>query len=48
MDADGDYIPRSVFRSEYSAKCWDEWKMMKYNGRPKAMPILRLYYEYIE
>lgn len=48
MDADGDYIPPSVFRSEYSAKCWDDWKLKKYKGRPKSMPMMRLFYEYIE
>jgi hypothetical protein len=44
MDADGDYIPRSVKRSFYAAQCWDSWKQTKYNRSPKAQSVIVLYW----
>ncbi len=43
-DEDGDYIPRSVAKTLYAAKCWDAWKQMKYNGKPKAESVVRKFW----
>ena len=38
MDADGDYIPRSVLRGNArSIAAWVAWKQVKYNGKSKAL-----------
>ena len=40
MDADGDYIPRSVVRGNVrSIVAWNEWKVVKYKGTSKCIPI---------
>ena len=37
MDADGDYIPRSVLKGNVkSIVAWAAWKQLKYNGKSKA------------
>ncbi len=36
LDEDGDIPPCSIVRSYYAAKCWDQWKLKKHNGNPKA------------
>lgn len=39
MDADGDYIPRSVLRGNpRSIVAWNAWKQLKYNGKSKSPP----------
>ena len=43
-DEDGDYIPRSVAKTLYAAKCWDAWKQMKYNGKPKAESAVKKFW----
>lgn len=44
IDEDGDYVPLSVAKSLYAAKCWDAWKLVKYKGQPKAPSVvLRIY-----
>ena len=38
MDADGDYIPRSVLRGNArSIAAWVAWKQVKYNGKSKSL-----------
>ena len=38
MDADGDYVPRSVLRGNArSIAAWVEWKQVKYNGKSKSL-----------
>lgn len=37
MDADGDYIPRSVLKGNVkSIVDWAAWKQIKYNGKSKV------------
>ena len=39
MDADGDYIPRSVLKGNVkSIVAWAAWKQLKYNGKSKSLP----------
>jgi hypothetical protein len=38
MDADGDYIPRSVLKGNVkSIVAWTAWKQVKYNGKSKSL-----------
>jgi hypothetical protein len=38
MDADGDYIPRSVLRGNArSIAAWVAWKQVKYTGKSKSL-----------
>lgn len=43
-DEDGDYIPCSVQRTMYAAKCWDLWKQIKYNGKSNAQSVVIRYW----
>lgn len=43
-DEDGDYIPCSVAKTLYAAKCWDAWKQLKYNGKPKAESAVKKFW----
>ena len=40
QDEDGDYVPCSVKKTLYAAKCWDTWKHIKYNGQQKAVSVV--------
>ena len=44
IDEDGDYIPSSVKKSLYAAKCWDAWKLQKYNGNAKAPSAVKVFW----
>ena len=38
MDADGDYVPRSVLNGNAkSIVAWTAWKQVKYNGKSKSL-----------
>lgn len=37
MDADGDYVPRSILNGNpRSIAAWAAWKQVKYNGKSKV------------
>lgn len=39
MDADGDYVPKSVLKGNVkSIVAWAAWKQLKYNGKSKSPP----------
>jgi hypothetical protein len=45
QDEDGDYIPCSVAKTLYAAKCWDAWKQIKYKGNAKAESVVKKFWD---